>query len=171
MTRGGSRKGAGRPKGSSPYKEARKLIRVPVSRLPEIQDFVANGSMKIPLYSSTVQAGYPSLADEHVERQVDLNSFLVKNPGKSFMVKVTGDSMIESGIHDGDTLIVDHSIKPVHGKMVVAAVDGQVTVKYLHVRDGQAFLVPANKKFKEIPINPETGTVILGVVTSAIKML
>lgn len=79
--------------------------------------------------------------------------------------------MRDAGVHEGDMLVVDRSLQAKHGKMVVAAVDGQVTVKYLHIRQGKAFLVPANSDFREIPVNEENGVTVLGVVTRSIKTL
>lgn len=169
MTRGGKRRNAGRPEGKGPYGEATRTIRVPVSLVDEIKIFAANKGFKMPLYSSRVQAGYPSSSESHVERHVDLNRDLVKSPEDAFLVYATGDSMKDAGIRDGDLLVVDRSIPATHGKIVVAALNGETTVKYLHIRKGKVFLVPANKRFKEIPVDPEAGTVILGVVTSSIK--
>lgn len=170
MARGGKRAGAGRPKGQGLYGEETKSLRVPVSMIDDIKKFAARGSVSLPLFSGRVQAGYPSTADEHIEDHIDLNSYLVKHPAETFLVHATGDSMIDAGIRDGDLLIVDRTLKPAHGKIVVAAVDGQVTVKFLiHKQNKQAVLMPANAKFKEIPINPETGVVIWGVVTNSIQ--
>jgi DNA polymerase V len=169
MSKGGKRAGAGRPKGTTMYGEPTERIRVPLSMLGDIKQFVAGRGLALPLYSSRVQAGYPSAADGHVEERVDLNHYLVKHPEKTFLVHATGDSMIDAGIRDGDLLVVDSSIKPAHGKIVVAAMDGAVTVKFLIMKKNKPFLMPANALFDEIPINPENDVVIWGVVTNSIQ--
>ena len=76
--------------------------------------------------------------------------------------------MIDAGIKDGDLLIVDRSIQPTNGKVVIAAVDGQLTVKFLILKKGKAFLMPANAEFPPIPVDPENGVLIWGVVTNSI---
>lgn len=164
MAKGGKRAGAGRPKA-----EPTERIRVPLSMLDQVKQFVDSGALMLPLYSSRVQAGYASPADEHVEERIDLNSYLVKRPEKTFLVHATGDSMIDAGIRDGDLLIVDSSIQPAHGKIVVAALDGAVTVKFLIMRKNKPILMPANAAFDEIPINAENNVVIWGVVTNSIQ--
>lgn len=172
MAQGGKRAGAGRPKGRNMYGEATERVRVPISMVEEVKQFaLARGqaAVKLPLFSSRVQAGYASPAAEHVEDRIDLTSYMVKHPDETFLVHATGDSMIDAGIHDGDLLVVDRSIKPAHGKIVVAAVDGAVTVKFLIMKKSQTVLMPANAAFNEIPINPENDVVIWGVVTNSIK--
>lgn len=169
MSKGGKRARAGRPKGSTMYGEPTERIRVPVSMVAEIKQFAATRGMTLPLYSDRVQAGYPSAAEAHVDERVDLNSYLVQHPEKTFLVHAAGDSMIDAGIRDGDLLVVDSSIKPAHGKIVVAALDGAVTVKFLIMKKNRPYLMPANAQFNEIPINPENNVVIWGVVTSSIQ--
>jgi DNA polymerase V len=169
MAHGGKRKGAGRPKGAGLYGEATERLRVPASMVPAIKQFVATSGFTLPLFSSRVQAGYAMPADEHVEERIDLNSYLVDDPEETFLVHATGDSMNDAGIRDGTLLVVNRRVKPVHGKVVVAAVDGQVTVKYLIVKKDKAYLMPANPAFHEIPIDSETGVTIWGVVTSSIQ--
>ena len=171
MAHGGKRPGAGRPKGKTTYGEPTERVRVPASMVNEIKQFALTRgeSVKLPLYSGRVQAGYPSMAEEHIEDRIDLNSYIVRKPEETFLVHATGDSMIDAGIRDGDLLVVDRSIKPVHGKIVVAAVDGAVTVKFLIKKKDRIVLMPANAAFHEIPLNPENDVVIWGVVTNSIK--
>ena len=97
-----------------------------------------------PLFLARISAGFPSPADDYVESALDLNAYLVRNPAATFMVKVSGDSMIGAGIADGDILVVDRSEEAVHGRIVVAVLDGELTVKRLHVRNGVRLLVPEN---------------------------
>ena len=161
MTRGGARKGAGRPKS----KEPTKIMRVPISLLADLQ---AREEMRIPLYSSRVQAGYPSPADNHSDETIDLNQHLVRKPDTTFLVRAAGESMIDAGIRDGDLLVVDRSIMPTNGKVVIAAVEDQLTVKFLIIKKGKPFLMPANADFPPIPVDPENGVLIWGVVTNSI---
>ena len=168
MAHGGARKGAGRPKGKGKFSEPTKPMRVPISMVGMIQDFMDTPEVGIPLYSSRVQAGYPSAADDHVEQRIDLTRHLVKQPASTFLVRASGDSMIDAGIRDGDLLIVDRNMKASNGKVVVAAIDGELTVKFLIEKKGTAVLMPANPKFMPIPINSESGVHIWGVVTSSV---
>ena len=125
-------------------------------------------STKLPLYSCKISAGFPSPADDHLEKNLDLNSYLIKHPTATFFVRVSGDSMINAGINDNDILIVDRSLKPSHGKIVIAVVDGQMTVKRLYKSSGKLVLMPENKNFKPIEITESMSIEIWGVVVTAI---
>ncbi|MGF4651986.1 translesion error-prone DNA polymerase V autoproteolytic subunit, partial [Klebsiella pneumoniae] len=85
----------------------------------------------IPLFSDPVQCGFPSPAQDYVEQRIDLNELLINHPSATYFVKAAGDSMIEGGISEGDLLVVDSSRKAEHGDIVIAAVDGEFTVKKL----------------------------------------
>ena len=124
-----------------------------------------------PLYSSKVSAGFPSPADDNLEKSLDLNSYLIKRPAATFFVRVNGDSMINAGINDNDILVVDRSIKPSHGKVIIAVLDGQMTVKRLYKRSGKVILMPENDLYKPIEITDDTNMEIWGVVTSAVHFL
>ena len=124
--------------------------------------------MKLPLYSCKISAGFPSPADDHLEKKLDLNNHLIKHPAATFFVRVNGDSMINAGINDNDILIVDRSLKPSHGKIVIAVVDGQMTVKRLHKRSGKLILMPENNHFKPIEITESMTVEIWGVVVTSI---
>ncbi len=168
MKHGGKRPGAGRPKGYGHYGEPTKPIRLPESLIPSVLTFVKNKGYQLPLYNSKVAAGLPTSADDHVEEQIDLNQYLIKNPTATFLVRASGLSMIDAGIHENDILIVDHHIQPTHGKIVIAAIDGQLTVKRLHINHKQLLLMPENEKFNPIEVTKENAITILGVVTSVI---
>lgn len=169
MAQGGKRPGAGRPKGKTIYGEATERVRVPASMVAEIKQFALTRGFKLPLYSNRVQAGYATAAEDHIEDRIDLNSYIVRSPEDTFLVHAAGDSMIDAGIRDGDLLVVDRSIKPAHGKIVVAAIDGAVTVKFLIHKKDKTVLMPANAAYREIPITTENDVVIWGVVTNSIK--
>jgi DNA polymerase V len=169
MAKGGKRPGAGRPKGKTMYGEPTERIRVPASMVDTIKQFALRGGLTLPVFASRVQAGYPMPADDSLEDTMDLGSYLVSDPDEMFMVYATGDSMRDAGIRDGDLLLVNRKMKPSNGKIVVAAVEGNVTVKYLILKSKKAFLMPANPAYDEIPIDSEHGVVIWGVVTRSIQ--
>ncbi len=150
MTRGGARLGAGRPSGQGKFGEVTRPIRVPVSKIDSIMNFIHDHNLSLPLYSNKVPAGFPSPADDHMEGKLDLNNHLVKHPTATFFVRASGESMVGAGIHDGDILVVDRSLEPRHGKIIIAAVDGQLTVKRLQKRGSKTLLAPENKKYKPI---------------------
>ncbi len=168
LPRGGVRTGAGRPKGQGKFGEKTKPIRIPISKIDSVMNFINNSNISLPLYSSKVPAGFPSPADDHMEGKLDLNTHLVKHPTATFFVKASGDSMLGAGIHDGDILVVDRSLEPRKGKVVIAAVDGQLTVKRLQKKGSKTFLVPENKKFRSIELNENNDVKIWGVVTNVI---
>jgi DNA polymerase V len=171
MSHGGIRKGAGRPKGGGTYKEATKPVRLPMSLIDSVLQFVEHKGYQLPLYSSKIQAGSPSSADEHIDKQVDLNQHLVKNPAATFLLRATGNSMLDAGIHQDDLLVIDSSLAAVSGKVVVAAVDGQLTVKRLLKTETGLFLMPENAAFAPIEVKQGSEVYIWGVVTSVIHAL
>lgn len=116
-----------------------------------------------------IEAGFPSPAEEELIDTISLDRWLINNPTATFMLKVTGDSMIEAGILPGDMVLVDRSLTPKSGDIVIAQVDGQWTMKYLIRKGGEVVLVPANSKYK--PIKPKSELNIGGVVTSVIRKL
>jgi DNA polymerase V len=158
--RGGVRAGAGRPK-----REPTKAIRLPVSLLSELERLRDGPNYQLPVFSSKVQAGFPSPADDYIEGYLDLNSKFIRHPSSTFVLQATGDSMIEAGIFSGDWLLVDRSIEATDGRIVIAAVNGELTVKRLSSKQGTVQLLPANPKFKPIDISDGSEMVIWGVVT------
>jgi|TARA_B100001105_G_scaffold146625_1_gene117481 DNA polymerase V len=168
MTRGGARLGAGRPSGQGKFGEVTRPIRVPVSKIDSIMNFIHDHNLSLPLYSNKVPAGFPSPADDHMEGKLDLNNHLVKHPTATFFVRASGESMVGAGIHDGDILVVDRSLEPRHGKIIIAAVDGQLTVKRLQKRGSKTLLAPENKKYKPIELTENNDVKIWGVVTNVI---
>lgn len=167
---GGKRPNAGRPKGLGKYNETTKPIRIPLSKIPDVQRFLeGSSSFKVPLYGCKVRAGFPSPADDYIESHLDLNSHLIQHPSATFFVRASGDSMIKAGIADGDLLIVDRSIEPCHGRIVIAAVNGELTVKRLYKKGGQTKLMPENDYYEPIAITEELELVIWGVVMHNIR--
>lgn len=164
--KGGKRDGAGRPRG-----EPTKTIRVPISRLADVERAVSHQSLSIPFFSSKVQAGFPSPADDYIEGYLDLNTKFIRHPSSTFVLQATGESMIDAGIFSGDWLLVDKSIEAVDGNIVIAAINGELTVKRLSRQGNEVQLLPANPKFKPIDITEGSELVIWGVVTSVIHEL
>lgn len=128
-----------------------------------------NKALKIPLYCSKVEAGFASPADDFVEEFLDLNDLLVKREEATFFVRVAGYSMIDAGIQPDDILIVDRSLEAKHGKIVIAVIDGEVTVKRLFKQGGRVLLKAENKRYKDIPVNGPLH--VWGVVTSVIHQV
>ena len=183
---GGARKGAGRKKNSGSFKEETKVIRVPISLvdslIPTIEVYKSQVKSKvevfltkdnptelsIPIFTSRVQAGFPSPADDHLEDALDLNTHLIHHKEATFFVKAQGDSMLDAGIQQGDILIVDKSLSAKSGKIVIAVVDGEFTVKRLHKYKGNITLKAENPDFEDIKIGGTDELIIWGVVTSVI---
>lgn len=168
MTRGGKRSGSGRPIGSGRFKEPTKAIRVPLSQVEQVMKSVQHRYYRIPFYQCSVAAGFPSPADDEMESSLDLNELLIKHPTATFFLRVSGSSMINAGIHDNDILIVDRSIEPGDGKIVIAAVNGELTVKRLYKRGKELQLLAENDAYAPIKITDGTELHIWGVVTSVI---
>ncbi|MBU9888671.1 MAG: translesion error-prone DNA polymerase V autoproteolytic subunit [Candidatus Omnitrophica bacterium] len=115
----------------------------------------------------TVQAGFPSPAEEELIDTLSLDEFLIKNPQASYLVKVTGDSMIDAGIMPEDLVIVERGRPPRHGDIVIAQVDGDWTMKYYEKRGAKVFLRAANKKYPTI--EPKAELVVGGVVVANVR--
>jgi len=127
---------------------------------------ISKGSpFKIPLMSSTVTAGFPSPADDHLDLPIDLNEYLVKHPAATFYVRVQGDSMDDAGIHQGDLLIVDRAEPYTIGSIVLAVLDGEFTVKKLMKKNDSLYLLSSNTSYHPIKIETETDFKVWGVVT------
>ncbi|MCX7083427.1 MAG: translesion error-prone DNA polymerase V autoproteolytic subunit [Methylococcales bacterium] len=127
--------------------------------------------MAIPLFSGKVAAGFPSPADDYVEKNLDLNELLVQKPAATFFVRAQGESMLGAGIHPNDILVVDRSIDAVPGKIVICALNGELTVKRL-ARDNELWqLKSENPDYPDIVIYEELEMVIWGVVTNVIHAL
>lgn len=122
----------------------------------------------VPLFSDRVPCGFPSPAADYVEQRIDLNELLIQHPSSTYFVKTAGDSMIDAGIGDGDLLVVDSSRTASHGDIVIAAVEGEFTVKRLQLRP-TVQLNPMNSAYSPIIIGSEDALDIFGVVTFIVK--
>lgn len=128
-------------------------------------------SKYVPLFTERVVAGFPSPADDYLEGPLDLNKHLIQHPVATFFVRVIGDSMIGAGIHSGDMLIVDRALEPIDNKVIIAVVNGELTVKRLRKRNNRLVLMPENDNYKPISIEDETNFEVWGVVTVVIHSL
>lgn len=125
----------------------------------------------VPLYLNPVSAGFPSPADDYIEERLDLHKYVVRNPAATFFLRARGESMINAGVHDGDLLVVDRSVEATHNRVVIAALDGELTVKRLVRRRGRVALAPENPDFAEIDITEREYVHIWGVVTYVVHKL
>ena len=129
----------------------------------------STATLTIPLFEQRVRAGFPSPADDFAEGGIDLNRELVPHPAATFCVRVQGDSMVGAGIHSGDMLIVDRSVQAEAGRVVVALLNGEFTVKELAMRDGLPILMPANPRYAPIEVAPTDDFEVWGVVAHVIR--
>ena len=128
-------------------------------------------AFKLPLFGHRIAAGFPSPADDYVEDRIDLNQHLIRHKEATFFLRVKGDSMLGAGIHDGDLLVVDRALDPVDGKIVIAVLDGELTVKRLERKAGRVRLMPENPAYAPIVVQNAQDLIIWGVVTNVIHGL
>ena len=192
---GGKRQDAGRKTGTGKFNEATSVVRLPVSQLPVVKDFLAayqrkkllcnldvvsnfilptldSKSIKLPLFSSKVPAGFPSPAEEHVEKRLDPSEFLIDQIDATFFVTIQGYSMIDVGLMPGDIAVIDRSKIASIGDIVLALVDGEYTIKVMNrKKDGTPRLLPANSSGTFAPIEIKNGMAfeIWGVVISSFR--
>ena len=129
----------------------------------------AETGQEIPLSNERVAAGFPSPADDYAANGLDLNRELIKNPASTFYARVSGLSMIDEGINDGDLLVIDKSLEPYDGCLAVCYIDGEFTLKRFEKHKDYGMLIPANKEFKPIKVTAENDFCIWGIVTYLIK--
>jgi DNA polymerase V len=137
-------------------------------KVSEVHPYIRRQPLALPLYLSAVSAGFPSPADDFLDRPLDLNEHLIRNPAATFFVRVSGDSMLGAGIHNGDILIVDRSLDPTPGRIVIAAVDGELTVKRLVQEGDRWLLVAENDGYPAIALDEVGDSLIWGVVRHVI---
>lgn len=123
----------------------------------------------ISLEGGQVRAGFPSPAEDYSTTKLDLNRELIKNPASTFYAKVSGLSMVDEGINEGDLLVIDKSIEPYDGCLAVCYIDGEFTLKRFEKHSSYALLLPANRDFKPIKVTEDNDFCIWGVVTYIIK--
>ena len=134
----------------------------------EIFKAKADYSVPLPIYLANVQAGFPSPAEDYLDKTLDLNELLIAHPAATFFVRVAGDSMQNAGIFSGDILVVDRSLEAADNKIVIAIVGGEFTVKRLKIREGRISLVPENPSYPVLEMKEGSDFQVWGVVTYVI---
>lgn len=127
--------------------------------------------LALPL-SESLKAGFPSPAADYTRQSLDFNRDLIRHPEATFYARVSGDSMIEAGINDGDIAVIDRSLDAAQGDLVVAFVDGEFTMKQIdfsHREEGYILLHPANPNYKDIRIEGDETFEVWGVVIWTIR--
>ncbi len=184
---GGTRQGAGR---KAAYGEPTKTVRVPYSLMPVVEGYldamkrtpvgVADGTglrpiatiraaTAVPAFGRRVRAGKPTSGDDYREDAVDLGKHLVRDPGDTFVMKVHGWSMRDAGIADGDELVVDRGVAAEDGRIVIADIDGELTVKRLRRTATGWLLQASNPEFADVPVGDKNDLHIWGVVTRVLR--
>lgn len=130
---------------------------------------VEQRNIGIPLYSSRPAAGFPAPGDDQIEKVLDINDLVVKNPSATFFVRVEGDSMEGAGIFSGDVLVVDRAVEAKHNSIVVAAVYGEMVVKRLLIQGERKLLVSENESYAPISVNGEDDCRVWGVVVGSVR--
>jgi len=128
-------------------------------------------TIELNLYTNSISAGFPSPAEDFLDKKLDLNDYLIKNPSATFFVKVNGNSMINAGISNGDILIVDRSLEPSDGKVVIGIINGEFTVKRIIKKGKKIFLKPENENFNPIEITEDMNFKIWGIVSYTIHKI
>lgn len=189
---GGKRQGSGRKHGSGVYGEPTQAIRVPVSIKDNLVSFLEAYKTKkqkregealefefpafnplrleLPLYGSKVRAGFPSPADDHMEKRLDVSEYLIDQKDATFFATIAGDSMRDAGLLPGDKVVIDRSKRAQVGDIVLAVIDGEFTIKTLgKSKQGQPRLIPANSDYPVIEIKEGIDFEIWGVVTGSFR--
>jgi len=137
-------------------------------KVTEMQQLKKGPPLRLPLFDCKLSAGFPSPADDYFEKKLDLNELLISHPAATFFVKVEGDSMLGAGIQSGDMLLVDRALTAEEGKIIVALIEGEFTVKRFVKKGNKAFLMPENPRYPPIEITEEKEFQVWGVVTYVI---
>ncbi len=128
-----------------------------------------SSALSLPYADGGIHAGFPSPAQDYISEYIDLNREIVRHPASTFYGRVSGDSMIEEGIEPGDLLVIDRSLEPDDGDLTVCCLDGEFTLKRIHLAPGAVWLIPSNESFDPILVTPDHRFEIWGVVTHTIK--
>lgn len=135
----------------------------------DIMRSASESHVPLPFADKGIQAGFPSPAQDYITESIDLNNEIVKHPAATFYGRVAGESMKEEGIDEGDLLVIDRSLEPTEDDLVVCCVDGEFTLKRIHIEPDRIWLIPSNEAFDPILVTPENQFTVWGVVTYTIK--
>lgn len=128
-----------------------------------------SSGLALPYADQGIQAGFPNPAQDYLDLCLDLNKELVTNPPATFYGRVRGDSLVEADVREGDILIIDKSLTPVQDDLVVAFIDGDFTLKFIHIDQNVVWLMPANEQYRPIKVTAENDFLVWGVVTYTIR--
>jgi DNA polymerase V len=181
LRHGGARAGAGRKRG-----QPTRVVRVPAAvadltrRLAvanergDVNAFLAvaaNVTLRVPMMAWSAAAGFPSPAEDYVDRPLDFNELLIEHPAATFAIRIEGDSMTGAGIFPGDIALVDRARNPVTGSIVLALLDGAFTVKRYRKRSGAVWLQAENPAYPDLRLSDDNAFEVWGVITRSIRML
>ncbi|WP_434578001.1 translesion error-prone DNA polymerase V autoproteolytic subunit [Pseudomonas sp. Z5-35] len=130
---------------------------------------LATGGEKLPLYSFKVPAGFPSPAADHIEKHISLDELFDIRAPHVYLVRIDGDSMQGAGIYSGDMVVVDRSIDPISGDIVIAALNSEPLLKRLHLRDNAVILLSENPKYPARHVMEGDELMIWGVVKYSVR--
>jgi DNA polymerase V len=134
-------------------------------------DYESVSRLNIPMFLERVSAGFPSPAEDYVEKTIDLNELCIQHPAATFFVRVQGESMTEVGIYPGDVLVVDRSLRAGHGDIIIASLESEMTVKQLHLTPPPVRLLPRNPAYQPITVEGDMVMEVFGVVTNVIRSM
>ena len=135
----------------------------------EIYSCDANSHVELLYADEGIRAGFPNPAQDFMDLAIDLNTELIKHPSSTFYGRVKGDSLIDAGVHDGDILVIDKSLRPLNKDMAVCFIDGEFTVKRVRLEPDAAWLVPSNSNYPPIKVTKDNEFMVWGIVTYTIK--
>ena len=130
-----------------------------------------NTNLDALLINTGISAGFPSPAGDFKQERLSLDQELIKNKEATFFARVSGESMINAGLEDGDLIVIDRSLEPTNNKIAVCFIDGEFTVKRLQVKKNKIWLKPENTNYKAIEVKEDNELIIWGIVTNVIKKL
>ncbi len=131
----------------------------------------SHGRLEAILINAGISAGFPSPAGDFKQERISLDKELIKNKEATFFARVSGESMINAGLEDGDLIVIDRSLEPTNNKIAVCFIDGEFTVKRLQVKKNKIWLNPENTNYKAIEVKENNELIIWGIVTNVIKKL
>jgi len=146
-----------------------KLHKLHNGKVLQFYTALTDTNLSRPYVESGIKAGFPSPAEDFQEIAIDLNIELIKNPSATFFSRVSGDSMQDLGISDGDLLVIDKSLEVTDGRIAVCYIDGEFTLKKIKLEKDHCWLVPANDKFKPLKVTAENEFIVWGIVTNVIE--
>lgn len=134
-------------------------------------DYQSLSAFSIPLFLERISAGFPSPAEDYIEKTLDLNELCIEHPAATFFVRVQGESMIDVGIFPDDVLVVDRSLQAGHGDIIIASLRSEMTVKQLHLTPPPVRLLPRNPAFEPMVLGEDDVLEVFGVVTNVVRSL